>query len=149
MLVRATLDSNILVYAELDAGQFKGETAKALITMTASHGVIASQALLEFIAVVRRRLPDRLPSAVAKGEALSAVFATAPTTRSVVSEALRIVAAHRFQVWDAVILAASRAAGATLFFSEDLQDGLVLDGVRIVNPFIRSQTEWAALLDLS
>jgi hypothetical protein len=25
----------------------------------------------------------------------------------------------------------------------------VLDGVRIVNPFIRSQTEWAALLDLS
>jgi predicted nucleic acid-binding protein len=62
------------------------------------------------------------------------------------TDALRLVNAHQFQVWDAVIWSAARAAGATLFLSEDLQDGLSLDGMRVANPFLRSEAELRALL---
>jgi predicted nucleic acid-binding protein len=146
MPVRATLDSNVLVYAELEPKQPKGIAAQRVIELAAPNGVIANQALLEFIAVVRRRLPTSLPSAIAKVEAWSQVFETAPTTTHVMTDALRLVNAHQFQVWDAVIFAAARASGASVFLSEDLQDGMSLDGVSVVNPFSRTDAALVALL---
>lgn len=146
MPVRATLDSNILVYAELEPKQRKGIAAQRVIELAAVNGVIANQALLEFVAVVRRRLPTSLPSAIAKVEAWSQVFETAPTTSLVMTDALRLVNAHQIQVWDAVIWSAARAVGVTVFLSEDLQDGMTLDGMRVVNPFSRSEDELTKLL---
>lgn len=146
MPVRATLDSNILVYAELEPKQRKGIAAQRVIELAAVNGVIANQALLEFVAVVRRRLPTSLPSAIAKVEAWSQVFETAPTTSLVMMDALRLVNAHQIQVWDAVIWSAARAVGVTVFLSEDLQDGMTLDGMRVVNPFSRSEDELTKLL---
>jgi predicted nucleic acid-binding protein len=146
MPVRAPLDRNILGYAELEPKQRKGIAAQRVIVLAAANGVIAHQALLEFVAVVRRRLPTSLPSAIAKVEAWSQVFETAPTTSLIMADALRLVNAHQFQVWDAVIWSAARAAGVTVFLSEDLQDGLSLDGMRVANPFLRSEAELRALL---
>lgn len=62
------------------------------------------------------------------------------------ADALRLVNAHRFQVWDAVIWSAACTAGATVFLSEDQQDGMTLDGIRVVNPFSRSEGELTKLL---
>jgi predicted nucleic acid-binding protein len=109
-------------------------------------GVIAAQALLEFVAVVRRRAPLLTSQAIAQVDAWSAVFEVAPTTNLVTAAALTLVREHHFQVWDAVIWSAARAAGAALFVSEDMQDGLVFDGMRVVNPFAMSETAFAALV---
>jgi predicted nucleic acid-binding protein len=79
-------------------------------------------------------------------EAWSQVFETAPTTSLIMADALGLVNSHQFQVWDAVIWSAARAAGATVFLSEDLQDGMSLDGMRVVNPFLRSEAELSARL---
>jgi len=114
--------------------------------MAAPRGVIAAQVMLEFVAVVRRRRPESLTSALAKVDAVSKVFEVAPTNTLVASRALAMVRDHQFQVWDAVIWAASREAGATLLFTEDLQDGLALKGMKAVNPFSLSQADLAALL---
>lgn len=146
MTVRATLDSNILVYAELEPETVKGVTSQRVIEASAARGVIAVQAMLEFVAVVRRRRIQSLPSAIAKVDAWSMVFETAPTTTAVAQSAIKLAAAHNLQIWDAVIWTAARAAGATLLVSEDLQDGLVLDGMRVVNPFTMSETAFAALV---
>ena len=46
--------------------------------------------------------------------------------------------ADRFALswWDSLIVAAARAAGCGVLLSEDLQNGLVIDGeLRIVDPF--------------
>jgi len=135
MAARLTLDSNILVYAELEPETEKGERATRVIVRAASRGVLTMQALLEFLAVVRRRRPANLVSAIAKVEAWSAVYEVAPTTAIVARNAAELVRAHDLQVWDAVIWSAARAAGASLFLSEDLHDGLSIDGMRVVNPF--------------
>ncbi len=146
MTIRATLDSNVLIYAALEPQTDKGKRAARTIELATDHGIIAAQALLEFVAVVRRRAPSLTAQAVAQAAAWTTVFETAPTTALVANAALQVVGRHKFQVWDAVIWTASRIAGATVFLSEDLQDGLVLDGMRVVNPFIQSDADLAKLL---
>ena len=42
----------------------------------------------------------------------------------------------RISFWDALIVHAARSAGAQALYSEDLQHGTVLGGVRVVNPFV-------------
>jgi predicted nucleic acid-binding protein len=43
---------------------------------------------------------------------------------------------YSLSYWDSVIVAAAGASSATVLYSEDMQDGLVLDNqVTIVNPF--------------
>lgn len=146
MTKRAALDSNVLVYAELEPETPKGMRSQRVIEMAAPRGVIAAQVMLEFVAVVRRRRPESLTSALAKVEALSKVFEVAPTNNLVAGRALAMVRDLQFQVWDAVIWAASREAGATLLFTEDVQDGLDLRGMKAVNPFSLSLADLAALL---
>jgi predicted nucleic acid-binding protein len=48
---------------------------------------------------------------------------------------MNAVAEHSLSFWDAMIWATARRAGCRLLISEDGQDGRMLDGVTIVNPF--------------
>lgn len=42
--------------------------------------------------------------------------------------------------WDALIVAAARAAGCDRLLTEDLQDGQDLDGVLVIDPFAHAPT---------
>lgn len=95
---------------------------------------------------MRRRAPALTSQAVAQAEAWAAAFETAATTMQVAKAAHRLVINHHFQVWDAVIWSAARSAGARIFLSEDMQDGLELDGLRVVDPFRLSAPAFDALL---
>lgn len=142
---RASLDSNILVYAALEPQTLKGKRACEIVQLTSDRGILAMQALLEFVAVVRRREPSLTDQAIAQAEIWASVFETAPTTNVVMRDAMALVSSHQFQVWDAVICAAVSSAGADIFLSEDLQDGLALGAMRIANPFTRTEDELGKL----
>ena len=144
--LRVSLDSNVLIYAALEPGSEKGQRAADVIKRAAGRGILATQALLEFVAVVRRRAPDLTGQAIRQAEAWAGVFETVPTTDRVARAAHNLIDAHKFQVWDAVIWSAACSAGASVLLSEDLQDGLELDGMRAINPFVRSQSEIGFLL---
>ncbi|MBY0563991.1 MAG: PIN domain-containing protein [Hyphomonadaceae bacterium] len=144
--VRVSLDSNVLVYAALEPASIKGVRARELIQLATPNLVLAMQALLEFVAVLRRRAPALTSKAIAQAEAWAEAFEVAPTTPEVAKAAYALVARHNFQVWDAVIWSAARMAGARVFFSEDLQNGMVLDGVGVVDPFAASEAELRAAL---
>lgn len=49
--------------------------------------------------------------------------------------ALEITKAHGFSYWDSAIIAAARALGCAELYTEDMQHGRQVEGVRIVNPF--------------
>lgn len=146
-MIRAALDSNILVYAALEPQTDKGRQARDLIVRTAARGILANQALLEFVTVVRRRAPDLTPQAIAQVEAWSQSFETASTSDRVVAEALTIAQQHQLQIWDAVIWSASRQAGANVLFTEDLQHGFAKDGMRALNPFALDAAALQAVID--
>ena len=40
-----------------------------------------------------------------------------------------------FHFWDALVVAAAKAAGCDTLLTEDLQHGQDLDGLRVVSPF--------------
>lgn len=143
--MRASIDSNILIYAALEPGSPKGRRSAAVITRAAPHGVLAAQSLLEFVAVVRRRKPTDLGRAIAQAEAWARVFEVAPTTEHVMHGAYRLISRHGLQVWDAVIWSASAASGADVRVTEDMHSGLTLDGVRAVDPFPLDVSEFEAM----
>lgn len=144
--MRVALDSNILVYAALEPGSSKGKRAADVITRASARGVIALQSLLEFVAVVRKRQPQLVNAAIAQAEAWAEVFELSPTSLAIAKAAHSLVATHGLQVWDAVIYSAAADAKADVFFSEDLQHGVNLNGVRVLNPFVLGSTELDAIL---
>ena len=56
-MTRVALDSNILIYAELEPESAKGQRAADLILRAAHDGVIPVQVLGEFLRFVQRRVP--------------------------------------------------------------------------------------------
>jgi predicted nucleic acid-binding protein len=49
--------------------------------------------------------------------------------------AIELYRLTRMSFWDALIVHAARVAGAAVLYTEDLQHGGLVAGVRIANPF--------------
>lgn len=69
------------------------------------------------------------------------VFITPPTTDAVINKASGLARAHQMQLWDCVVCATSAEAGAKMLLTEDMQDGGVLDGLRLINPFVAANAQ--------
>jgi predicted nucleic acid-binding protein len=129
--VSAFFDTNILVYAQQDGG--KAETARALL---ARGGILSVQVLNEFAAVASRKLGknwDDIGAAV--DDALALVDPPLPLTAALHEAARALARDHGFAFYDALIVAAALEAGCDTLLSEDMQNGRVVDGLTIVNPF--------------
>jgi predicted nucleic acid-binding protein len=135
-MIRVALDSNILIYAELEPDSEKGMRSADLILRTARDGVIPVQVLGEFLRFVQRRFPASFEEAIRQGLLYQSVFITPPTTDAIINNASELARAHRLQLWDCVVCEASAQAGAKVLLTEDMQDGRILDGLRLMNPFV-------------
>lgn len=127
------LDTNVLIYAVAENDP-RGLRAEALL---ASGGVVGVQVLNEFVSVARRKM--RMPWKDVN-EALDAIRllcpSPAPITISTHEMALKIAEGHGCQIYDALIVAAALESGCATLYSEDLQDGRVIDDkLTIRNPF--------------
>jgi len=134
-MTRVALDSNVLIYAELEPESAKGKRASDLILRAAQNGVIPVQVLGEYLRFVQRRVPARFDEAVRQVALYQAAFLTPPTTDAVIAGASTMARAHHLQFWDCVVCAAALDAGAKVLLTEDMQDGRSLDGLRLINPF--------------
>lgn len=130
------VDTNILVYAEGIGDRERVKRSERLLAATAGDGlIVAVQVVAELYRVLRikARLPsDEVRTRIARYESI-AVFA--PTLPSTLADAVDLSARNGFQIFDAIILAASAEARGRLLVSEDMQDGFIWRGVTVVNPF--------------
>lgn len=134
--MRLTLDSNILIYGIDAATPEKHAIARDVILRAAlADAVLTAQALAEFFSVIRRKFPDRQAAGRDYAERWAAAFPIIPTTWDNVSAAALLAERHKLQLWDSIIWQGARAAGASMFLSEDLQDGLSIDGMMVLDPF--------------
>ena len=140
-MMRVALDSNILIYAELEPESPKGARCADLILRAARNGVIPAQVLGEYLRFVQRRVPAAFEQAVRQASIYRAAFLAPPTTDAVIEKASQLARTHRLQVWDCVICAASVAAGAKVLMTEDMQDGWTIEGLRLINPFVAGNAE--------
>ena len=126
------LDSNVILY--LASGQqAKADRAEELV---ASGGTISVQVLNEIANVARRKMGM---SWVETRDFLSMVrslLKVEPVTIEIHDAGTRLAEVYRLSVYDAMIASAALLAECDTLFSEDLQDGLLINGrLRVVNPF--------------
>jgi predicted nucleic acid-binding protein len=141
-----SFDTNVLVYAvDLDADD-RHERAVALIERAIKSGscIQPLQTLCEFFNVATRKIGIDPWAAAAFIEGWQAVIPIEPSSSADLAHAMRAVGEHRLSFWDAMMWATVRRIGTRLLLSEDLQDGRIIEGVRIVNPFAPAN---AALLE--
>jgi predicted nucleic acid-binding protein len=125
-------DTNVLVYA------FTTDPRAAAAQALLERGCLVSvQALNEFTNVARRRLGMTWHEV---REALSAIRTLCRTILPIDLEthedALRIAERHGLSFFDALMISTALRAGCDTLWSEDMQDGMAIDGrLRIVNPF--------------
>jgi predicted nucleic acid-binding protein len=133
---RVFIDTNLLVYADdLDAGE-KTVRARQLVgeALRAQTGVLSTQVLQEFFVVTTRKLGVAPEIARRKVELLATMDVVSVQIPHIL-HAIDLHRLHSLSFWDALILACAAAAGCPRLWSEDLQHGAVISGVRIENPF--------------
>jgi predicted nucleic acid-binding protein len=133
---RVFLDTNVIVYADDQSAGVKRSRALAVLRelVAQSRAVLSTQVLQEYFVVATRKLG--VPPAVArqKVDALARLDVVVIRPELVLA-AIDLHRLHQISFWDALIVRCAVTAGCSRLFSEDLQDGQVLDGVRIENPF--------------
>jgi len=130
---KAFFDSNVLIYAMV-SGDARRDRAQQLLAL---GGIISVQVLNEFVAVMRRKM--RLPWEDVT-EALDAIRVLCPSPVSITLEtheaALKIAQKYGCGIDDALIASSALGASCSTLYSEDLQDGQVIDEeLTIRNPF--------------
>jgi predicted nucleic acid-binding protein len=133
----AFVDSNILVYAHDRDGGPRRERARQLCEKLwqGRSGCVSVQVLQELHVTVIRKL--RTPVAKARARERVRAYSSwvvSPTTPETVLRATEPSEAAEIGFWDALIVAAAEQSGADTLFCEDLNDGQVIAGVRVVNP---------------
>jgi predicted nucleic acid-binding protein len=131
------VDSNILVYAhDADAGPKRDRAVESLrLLWESGAGRLSVQVLQEFYVNVTRKLATPVARSTAR-EVVSSYGAWVhePTTPDTVTRAIDIAEMAQIMFWDALIVASAEQVQATHLYSEDLNAGQIIAGVKIVNP---------------
>lgn len=134
--MRSLLDTNILVYADSADEPTKQARAIALIQdlRSSAQAVLSTQVLQEFVNVALRKL--RLPPPLVRQRlAFYRRFDVIQNTPDLIAGGLDLHVLHSLSFYDALVVQAAVVSGCQRLLSEDLQDGAVIAGVRIENPF--------------
>jgi predicted nucleic acid-binding protein len=132
-------DTNILLYAEIDDETQKHKIAKELVKKAIASGDphINAQVINEFTVNIHKSgkaLPD---VEIIVSEFLEN-FTVHPLAIHICQNAFRIARRYAFSFWDSLIIAAAIDAGCAILYTEDLQDGQIIDGILTVrNPFVK------------
>lgn len=125
-------DTNVLLYL-LSADAAKADWVEGAV---ASDAIVSVQVLNEFAAVAVRKLGMTIPEIREALGSIVAVCAITPLTLQTHEHGLRIAERYGFSVYDSLIVAAALESGCTTLYTEDLQDGQVIEQTLTVrNPF--------------
>ena len=132
---KAFVDTNLLIYAiSSDAG--KAQKVETLLRRPFDF-LISTQVINEFVQTCYRK--NLLPPAEIRRSVddFLLFFELATIEKSTILTGLDLKERYRFSWFDSLIVAASIENGCTVLFSEDLQDGLIVDAkLTIQNPLL-------------
>ena len=137
MSVRTFVDTNVLVCAYDGSAQQKQRIAKSLLAelWRERAGVLSVQVLQEFYVTVTKKISRPLTKRAAREVAITYAEWCVETSASLVPAASQMEEDFQITFWDGLIVASAAKAGADRIVSEDMNDGQVISGVRIENPF--------------
>lgn len=132
------VDTNIWLYARNPTDAHKHSVARAVLARLWEDGTgrTSMQVLSEYYVNVTRGASRPIDRKEA-WEDVRAMLAwnPQPIDREVMQHAHELEQRFRLSWWDCLIAAAAQVQGCAELMTEDLQDGMILFGVRVRNPF--------------
>jgi predicted nucleic acid-binding protein len=132
------VDTNILVYAFEKGDSPKKLIAQRLLTelMDEDRLRVSTQVLQELFVTLTKKVKRSCSSA----EALSvlenlAAWPVVGVDYEAIRAAVGLADKAQLSFWDALVVMAAVRTGAAVLYSEDMNDGQEILGVRICNPF--------------
>ena len=129
------LDTNIIVYSldQSDAGKRK-KCRHLIRSLTGKNiGVISTQVMQEFYVASTVKLgadPLLVKDILRSLEWIETVL----VSPLLIKEAIDCSLTNRLSFWDALIIVSAESAHCEILWTEDLNHGQVIRGVRIINP---------------
>ena len=134
------LDTNIFIYSFDSKSPKKKKISENLINQALStgEGVISWQVVQEFLNASQKKFSIPLKTDDCKiylTEVLSPLCVLFPNS-DLYKQALKIHEKTQFSFYDSLIVTSALEAGCGVLYSEDMQSGRLVDGLRIKNPFL-------------
>ena len=134
---RCFIDTNILVYADSpDALTRQSQALKLLRQLGETRsGVISTQVLNEYCNVSLNKL--KLPHNTLRVRLAfwEKQFEVCLVTPEIVAQAVDLHQLRSISYYDALIVASAQVANCTVLYSEDMNAGEMVGGVRVATPF--------------
>lgn len=135
---KAFIDSNVLVYSIDESDLNKKKKADELLEklIREQKGQLSTQSLQEFYNVLTKKLGYSKPNVKLLVENLSELFPVEEIKIQSIIKAIDISIRTQFSFWDSLVMAMAIETGCSVLYSEDLNNGQIVEGIEIVNPFI-------------
>jgi predicted nucleic acid-binding protein len=133
------IDTNVLVYAfDKNTSSPKKRVAQALLNelMEEDRLRVSTQVLQEFFVTLTRKVsqPCSREEALAVLDDLTA-WPLMVIDYAAIRAAVSLAGEAKLSFWDALVVVAAARTGAAVLYTEDLNNGQEILGVRIRNPF--------------
>lgn len=137
MMSKIFIDTNILVYSMDRHAPEKRENCRSLLKKVVREftGVISTQVMQEFYVAGTQKL-KAYPLTVKDILHAMQRFEVVIITPEIIKEAIDCSIIARISFWDALIVTAAENARCEKLWSEDLNNGQIIRGVRIENPLL-------------
>lgn len=133
------LDTNIFVYNFDTQNREKCSESRKLVSMALERDnfVISYQVIQEFshVALKKFQIPLKRKDLEIYLKSVMFPLCSIYYSNENILKALELQERYKLSLYDSILLGSALKANCKTFLSEDLQDGLVIKGMRIMNPF--------------
>jgi predicted nucleic acid-binding protein len=133
------LDTNVFVYSFDHSQPGKQERALALIAeaLQSGDGLISSQVIQEFLNVATRKFTTPVKMADCQAYLVKVLHPLCQVypDLALYETSLELQQETGYSFYDSLTLAGALRGGCAILYSEDLQAGQQVRGIKIVNPF--------------
>lgn len=131
------IDTNLIIYT-CDESDLEKQNA-SINFLNEVHfkakPVISTQTLGEFFNVAFRKLNFTKEDAILEVQRLANSFPVYEISTENVLHAMKISKETQYSYWDSLIIAMAIDTGCSVLYSEDLNNGQEIEGLKIINPF--------------
>jgi len=133
------LDTNILVYAYDISSGSKHDVARNIVAdlWNFRTGVLSIQVLQELFVTVTKKIPKPLDVKTTRDIVRDfLLWEVVDNDGELMMAAMDVQMKYHYAFWDSLIIAAAIKSGASILITEDLNNGRIIEGVLIKNPFV-------------
>jgi predicted nucleic acid-binding protein len=131
------IDTNILVYAHDTSNRLKRKRAQEILFkgIQEENIVISTQVICELFVTLTKKLGMTVANARKEVSLLNYTLII-EITYPMILESIDLHRSQKISFWDALIIVAGNTSECNILYSEDLNHGQRVNGLKIINPFL-------------